>query len=47
MAGFIKKANNVLAELLDHIMVMDVKEDEKDNTDSADDESDNDSLRSQ
>ena len=47
MAGFIKKANNVLAELLDHIMVMEVIEEDDDTIDNDGDKSDNDSLGGQ
>ena len=47
VAGCIKKANNVLAELLDHIMVMEVIEEDEESTDSSDDESDNDILGGQ
>ena len=44
VAGCIKKANNVLAELLDHIMVMEVMEEDDRTIDKDDGESDNDSL---
>ena len=44
VAGCIKKANNILVELLNHIMVMEVIEEDEEATDNADDESDNDSL---
>ena len=47
VAGCIKKANNMLAELLYRIMVMGVIEEDEDTTDNADDEIDNDSLGGQ
>ena len=47
VAGCIKKANNVLAELLDHIMVMEVTEEEDRTMYNSDGESDNDSLGGQ
>ena len=43
VAGCIKKANNVLAELLDHIMVMEVIEEDASTIDKDDGDSDNDS----
>ena len=47
VAACIKKANNILVELLDHIMVMEVIEEDEESTDSSDDESDNDILGDQ
>ena len=47
LAGCIKKANKILVGLLDHIMVMEVKEKDAENTDNTDDESDIDNLRGQ
>ena len=47
VAGCIKKANNILAELLDRIVLMEFIEEYEDNIDNADDESDNDSLGGQ
>ena len=47
VAVSMKKANNIFAELLDHIMVIGVIEEYEDTIDNADDESDNDSLGGQ
>ena len=45
--GCIKKDNNILAEFMDQIMVMQVIEEDEDTTDNANDEIDNDSLGGQ
>ena len=47
VSGCIKKANNVFAELLDRIMVMEVIEEDDRTIDKDDGESDNDSLGGQ
>ena len=44
VSGCIKKANNVFAELLDRIMVMEVIEEDEETIENADSESDNDNL---
>ena len=47
VAVCLKKADNILAELLDHIMVIDVIEEYEETIDNTVDESDNDSLGGQ